>query len=97
MTALSPLGRVWLTACVSFAITWLLPTAAAACTVCMGGQEEESRKAFVGTTAFLTFFPLLMIAVAVGVFLRRALRQEREQELARSEEPASAPRATAIR
>jgi hypothetical protein len=62
------------------AITWLLPGLAAACTVCMGGQEEASRKAFVGTTAFLTFFPLLVLAVGVGWFVRRTLAQEREEE-----------------
>lgn len=62
----------------AFAAVWLLPGLAAACTVCMGGQEEESRKAFVGTTAFLTFFPLLMLGIAVGWFVRRTLARERE-------------------
>lgn len=64
----------------AFLTTWLLPGLAAACTVCMGGQEEESRKAFVGTTAFLTFFPLLMLGVAVTWFVRRALAHERAQQ-----------------
>jgi hypothetical protein len=55
-----------------------------ACTVCTSGQEEESRKAFIGTTAFMTFFPLLMLGVVVGLFIRRTLAQEEEEEAARS-------------
>lgn len=67
-------------ALVVFVTAWLLPGLAAACTVCMGGQEEESRKAFVGTTAFLTFFPLLILGIGAGWFVRRTLAHEREQE-----------------
>jgi hypothetical protein len=63
-----------------FVLSWLVPATAVACTVCMGGQEEASRKAFVGTTAFLTFFPLLMLGIGVGWFVRRTLAQEREDE-----------------
>ena len=75
-------GRI-LGAGVAFAFTWLVPGLAMACTVCMGGQEEASRKAFIGTTAFLTFFPLLMLGLCVGWFVRRTLAQEREEEAAR--------------
>lgn len=64
------------------ATTWLLPALAVACTVCMGGQEEASRKAFIGTTAFMTFFPLAILFVAVGWFVRRTLEREREDEAA---------------
>lgn len=56
----------------------LLPGLAAACTVCMGGQEEASRQAFVGTTAFMTFLPLTVIGIAVVWFVRRALAREEE-------------------
>jgi len=62
------------------AASWLLPSLALACTVCMSGQEEASRRAFVGTTAFMTFFPLLMLGLGIGWFVRRALAQEREEE-----------------
>jgi hypothetical protein len=78
--AASPRARRVVASLGAVAATWLLPGLAAACTVCMGGQEEASRKAFVGTTAFLTFFPLLVLAVGVGWFVRRTLAQEREEE-----------------
>ena len=58
------------------------PELAAACTVCTGGDTEASRKAFIGTTAFLTFFPLAMLALLIGWFVRRALAREREDEQA---------------
>ena len=81
----------------AFAVTWLLPGLAAACTVCMGGQEEESRKAFVGTTAFLTFFPIIMLAIGVTWFVRRTLAAERaEAEAREAETPASEPRVAPI-
>lgn len=69
------------------ALTWLVaaamllgPGLAAACTVCMGGQEEESRKAFVATTALMTFLPLSVIGIAVWWFLRNALAREADEE-----------------
>lgn len=68
----------------------VLPEPVGACTVCMSGQEEESRKAFIGTTAFMTFFPLLMLGVVVGLFIRRTLAQEEEEEAARSHSTVSA-------
>jgi len=78
------------------AVTWLLPALAVACTVCMGGQEEASRKAFVGTTAFLTFFPLLMLGLVVGWFVRRTLaREEAEAEQMREQARAGEPQAGA--
>jgi high-affinity Fe2+/Pb2+ permease len=57
----------------------LLPGLAAACTVCMGGQEEESRQAFVATTALMTFLPLTVIGIAVWWFLRNALAREEDE------------------
>ena len=42
-----------------------VPRVSEACAVCMGGREDESRLAFILTTAFLTFLPLLMIGGAV--------------------------------
>ncbi|MDG2049873.1 MAG: hypothetical protein P8M78_06900 [Myxococcota bacterium] len=64
----------------------VVPELADACTVCTSGQQEESRKAFIGTTAFMTFFPLLMLAVVVGLFVKRTLAQEQEEEAARSDQ-----------
>ena len=58
---------------------------ALACTVCSGGQEEASRKAFVGTTALLTFLPLLVVGTVVTLFVRRTLAQERLEESERLE------------
>jgi hypothetical protein len=49
-----------------------------ACTVCSGGQEEASRKAFVGTTALLTFLPMVVAGSAIWFFVRRTLAQERQ-------------------
>jgi len=60
--------------------SWLLPGLAAACSTCLGGDTEASRKAFIGTTAFMTFFPLLMLGALIGWFIRRALAHEREEE-----------------
>lgn len=58
------------------------PGSALACAVCGAAQQEASRKAFVGTTAFMTFLPLLMLAVLVGWFIRRTLELEREEQVA---------------
>ena len=72
----------------------LLPELAEACAVCTNGQQEESRKAFIGTTAFMTFFPLAMLGIVVGLFLRRTLAMEREAEEAASSEPQRVEHAT---
>ena len=58
----------------------LVCDSALACTVCSGGQEEASRKAFVGTTALLTFLPLLVVGTVVTLFVRRTLAQEQLEE-----------------
>jgi hypothetical protein len=57
----------------------LAPTIAEACPVCMGGAEEEVRKAFIFATAFLTACPLLMVGGVVW-WLRRTLRAASEAE-----------------
>ena len=63
----------------------LVCDSALACTVCSGGQEEASRKAFVGTTAFLSFLPMLVVGTVVSLFVRRTLAQERLEESKRLE------------
>jgi formate hydrogenlyase subunit 3/multisubunit Na+/H+ antiporter MnhD subunit len=77
--------------------TWLLPGFAAACSTCLGGDTEASRKAFIGTTAFMTFFPLLMLVGVIGWFIRRALRHEREEDARIHADPSGAPLATSDR
>ena len=48
----------------------LLPDAAAACSVCYAGAEE-SRKAFLLTTVFLSVLPLAMFGSLFWWFRRR--------------------------
>ena len=55
----------------------LLPLAADACAVCGAAQQEASRKAFIGTTAFMTFLPLAILFGVISWFVRRALAKER--------------------
>ncbi|MBW2272974.1 MAG: hypothetical protein JRG96_06865 [Deltaproteobacteria bacterium] len=57
----------------SAALLVLLPAISQACSVCMGGAEEEVRKAFIVTTAFLSACPLLMVGALVW-WLRRTLK-----------------------
>jgi hypothetical protein len=70
-------GKIMMAALVATAIvTFADPVLA--CTVCSGGQEEASRKAFVGTTALLTFLPMVVAGSAIWFFVRRTLAQERQ-------------------
>jgi len=62
-----------------------LADAAFACTVCIGGQTEATRKAFVGTTALLTFLPLAVVGSVVTLFVRRTLAREEREEAQRLE------------
>lgn len=57
----------------------LLPSLADACAVCGAAQDEATRKAFVGTTAFMTFLPLGMLFLVIGWYIRRTLRREEEE------------------
>jgi high-affinity Fe2+/Pb2+ permease len=54
------------------------PGLAVACAVCMGGQEEASRKAFVLTTALMTFLPLAVLGIAAWWFIRAARVREED-------------------
>lgn len=63
---------------VGMALIW--PDFAEACAVCGAAQDEATRKAFVGTTAFMTFLPLGMLFVVVGWYIRRTLQREEEEE-----------------
>jgi hypothetical protein len=70
-------GRGFGFSLVAVALTGL-PRVSEACSVCMGGREDENRLAFILTTAFLTFLPLLMIGTLVWLFARRALAREQQ-------------------
>lgn len=65
----------------------VLPSAAEACAVCTGGENEQSAIAFRYATAVLSLLPILLIGGGV-LWLRRRLRQIEAEELA---EPVRAP------
>ncbi len=54
----------------------LSPQLASACAVCMTGKEDETRVAFIVTTAFMTFLPLGLIGGFVWWLRRRALAMQ---------------------
>jgi len=60
-----------------------LPSLADACAVCGAAQDEATRKAFVGTTAFMTFLPLGMLFLVIGWYIRRTLQREAAEEIAK--------------
>ncbi len=66
------------------------PEIAAACSVCFSGRSDETRVAFIATTALLTALPLLLIGVLVWWLRRRAMQiqqSERAAPLDRATEP----------
>jgi hypothetical protein len=67
--------KVWLPLVASI----LLPRVAQACAVCFSGRSDETRQAFVGSTAFMTFLPILVIGGVVWWLRRRALAMQAEQ------------------
>lgn len=60
---------------IALAILWS-PQFASACSVCMTGKTDETRVAFIVTTAFLTFLPLGMIGGFVWWLRRRAFAMQ---------------------
>jgi hypothetical protein len=56
------------------------PSVAQACAVCFTGRSDEQREAFLVTTGFMTFLPLLLIGFGVTAFIRRVRRVEAERE-----------------
>jgi hypothetical protein len=58
----------------------LSPSVAQACAVCFSGRSDEQREAFIITTGFLTFLPLILLAFAVWAFIRRVQRIEAEND-----------------
>ena len=63
----------WLAA--TFALAVLAsPRIGWACSVCSAGRDEANRVAFIATTAFMTFLPLLMIGGVIWWLYRRVRR-----------------------
>jgi hypothetical protein len=58
------------------------PSIGQACAVCFTGRSDEQREAFINTTAFLTFLPLILLGAGITWFVRRVRRLE-EEEVAR--------------
>jgi hypothetical protein len=56
---------------VSGALLWT-PRIAVACSVCSAGREDETRTAFIVTTAFMSALPLVVVGGAVWWLRRRA-------------------------
>jgi hypothetical protein len=83
------LRRAW---CL-FLLALATPSASIACSVCQGGTADN-RIEFIGTTALLTFLPLLLIGGVVFGLRRRYLslaQQETREDVPRI------PRADAAR
>ncbi len=60
------------------------PKLAWACSVCSAGREDETRTAFILTTAFLTVLPLAMIGGLIYCLVRRARQLERDADRPRA-------------
>lgn len=70
------------------AVLLAAPRAADACAVCFSGKTDETRIAFILTTAFMTVMPFVLLGAAV-LWLRRHLREhEAAQEAHRGREAA---------
>jgi hypothetical protein len=83
------MGRVWLAALAGVGL-FGLPDLANACPVCSPG-DDESRTAFLMTTAFLTALPLTVLGGAIG-FLRWRYLQLRRNLALRPPVPRPTPR-----
>ncbi len=60
------------------------PEIAAACSVCFSGRSDETRVAFIATTALLTALPLLLIGGLVWWMRRRAVQMEQNEHALRA-------------
>ncbi len=56
------------------------PSVAQACAVCFSGRSDEQREAFLITTGFLTFLPLILLGFAGWALVRRVRRIEAEHD-----------------
>ena len=78
----------------------LAPEIAAACSVCFSGRSDETRVAFIATTALLTALPLLLIGTLVWWLRRRAHRIQQSERALRPDlldrQTAPQPRASEV-
>lgn len=79
-----------LAALASAGVALLAPALALACPVCGVGTNEANRRAFIGSTIFLSLLPLAMIGGLVAWGVWRVRKQERERQEAARELSASA-------
>jgi hypothetical protein len=70
--------NAWL-ATLPLAAILLVPGLAQACAVCFSGRSDETRQAFIGSTAFMTFLPILVVGGVVWWFRRRVLAMQAEE------------------
>ncbi len=67
-------------ACFTLLCGVLLPASASACAVCFAGIEGDSRTAYILTTAFMTFMPLLVLVGLLWLAWRKIRQFELDQE-----------------
>lgn len=65
-------------ACLAFVVSTLVPSVAFACPVCFSGSDE-TRAAFLLTTALLSLLPLAMIGGLVYVLVLRSRELDAEE------------------
>ncbi len=63
-------------------LAFLAPAVAAGCPVCGTPQNNATRDAYVGSTIFLSLFPLMLIGTLIGLGIWHVRRRERERERA---------------
>ena len=71
------MNRFFAALAVAFAVL-LVADPAEACAVC-GAALEKNRNAFIGTTALLTFLPLMLVG-GFGFWLRRTIKRRAAEE-----------------
>lgn len=71
-------------------LAFLAPAVAAACPVCGTPQNNATRDAYVGSTIFLSLFPLMLIGTLIGLGIWHVRRRERERERERGQDATSA-------
>lgn len=64
----------------TFLVAWTLPAIALACPVC-GQAQENQRLAYIISTGFMSFLPLLFIAGVIYWLVRKARAADAEQRL----------------
>jgi len=71
-----------------------LPSAANACAVCFGG-EDDNRQAFIDTTIILTIAPLFLVGLFLWLMVRR-IRKVESREAAEAAQAQNNPGPEAV-